>query len=260
MLGLSLQFSRVLRAHRLGRFDQLQLLTIVIRHLSRLAVAGDHPWGDQHDQLGAVLAFTGVTEQPAQARDVAQVGHGGDGIAVVLFDQASEQHRLPALYSYLGGHRAGGDARVAVAVGAAGAVGVADLLLDVHVHQAARIDARHHIEDDPGLHVFDAAQGGVRGVGVDCGLSDRDVVADLDLRLLVIHHHQRRGRQHLGAAAGFHGMQGDLQVAADKGVEQRVRRTQAGTATTQRALAAGAVGHGAAGGITGQAAEVPLHP
>jgi hypothetical protein len=25
-------------------------------------------------------------------------------------------------------------------------------------------------------------------------------------------------------------------------------------------LAAGAVGHGAAGGITGQAAEVPLHP
>lgn len=71
-----------------------------------LAVAGDDPWGDQHYQLGAFLAFDGVAEQPAQSRDAAQIGHGGHGVGVVLFDQAAEQYGLAALHRHLSGYRA----------------------------------------------------------------------------------------------------------------------------------------------------------
>ncbi|MNI63413.1 hypothetical protein D3C73_1187810 [compost metagenome] len=132
------------------------------------------------------------------------------------------------------------------------------MLLDVHVHQATGVDPGHDIENDTGLHVFDTAQGGIGVAGVDGGLADRNVVADLDLRLLVVQHHQRGGRKHLGQAACFQRAQGHLQVAADEGVEHRGAAQRDATGT-QCTLAAAFVGDGGAGRIAGQAAQVPLH-
>ena len=96
------QLAAAQRALLLQGFDELQLLPVIVGHLTRLAVAGDHSGCDQHDQLGAVLAFAGVAKQPTQTGHSAQLGHGRNGIAVVLFDQAAEQYRLPALHRDLG--------------------------------------------------------------------------------------------------------------------------------------------------------------
>src|SRR6185312_16281145 len=187
----------------------------------------------------------------------------GVGDALVLLDQAAEQHGLAALHRDLGGQRALRDRRVAVDQLLRG-IALADLLADVHVDQAAGIDPRANLEDDAGVEIVHRVVAGARAdTGVDRGLVDRNAVAHLDRADLVVHHHHRGCRQRLGVAAGLHRAHGDLHVGVEEGVEERfaaVRRA----ALAQRPVLAGGGGAGdevavVVDGAADETLQVPLH-
>ena len=110
---------------------------------------------------------------------------------------------------------------------------VADLLLDVEQNIAIDVDPRHHAQDHAGIAIVDVvddrrARRDHRG----CRLGrDRNLVADLKRRDLVVENHDRRRRQNLDVADGAERIEDDARIgfAPEQEVEPGKRPAQHGT-------------------------------
>ncbi len=95
-----------------------------------------------------------------------------------------------------------------------GCLHVADLLLDIELDAAIVADARRNAEDDAGIAVGDRVDD--RGIGDDGALRllrrHRHLVADLQHRLLVVEHHQRRRGDQIDGRHRIQGVERDLDV------------------------------------------------
>src|SRR5690606_26492623 len=124
--------------------------------------------------------------------DVADPRHAGLLAGVVLGDEAAQKHGLAALHGHLGFHLALVDGHVAR--NGITLARLADLLAEFHVDQATGIDARRHRQDHAGVAELHGA--GVVGRATDARSGDtteirahdRDLVTDVDARLLVVEH------------------------------------------------------------------------
>src|SRR6202030_594227 len=158
---------------------------------------------NEDDQLGAGVRFALVREGVTQFGNLVEYRNAAAGEILLLLNQTRQQYRLAArdrdraLDLSLREGRIPADAR--------SVLNLADLLLDIEPHIAVDADARHQAQDEAYVAIVDGVDDCVVGRKHGRGAGrDRHIATDHQGRHLVVDHHQRRIRQHLG---GGHGVQ-----------------------------------------------------
>ena len=200
-----------------------------------IGVARDDVGGDEHQELGAVLAQRLVTKQHAEPRHVLEVGDAGVGGGAVLGNEAADDHGLAVAQAQLGRDVAVLDQGAGDAGGGVGQRR-ADLLADRQVDAVAGMDDRPHRQQHAGLAVVDRLQdaGGAGVLDDVCRAltgDDRHLGADLDPRLAAAFGEDARRRQHAEALVLGEGVEESPDFA--DAVEDRV--VEAGGAERQPA-------------------------
>ena len=158
------------------------------------AVTNDR-WLDKKHQVGFNILDFLRPEQNAEQRYTAEQGHALLAFPDVILEQPTDHQRAAVLDDDRGRDRAvvGDQVHRLRTVGERG-----NLLLNFQQHRVALVDLWRDLQRQPDLLAFDRRKridGGAAGDGGRETTGDeRHFLADLDLRLFVVHHHQcRRG-------------------------------------------------------------------
>src|SRR5438105_5251105 len=168
--------------------------------------------GDEHDQLGGVVAVTSLLEQPAEDRDVAEERDAADRLLALAVRHAADHQPLAFLDEHLGLRLALVDGGRLAAAGAEVDGGAPRVVLDQHAHLDAidvplADDGRRDLELEHRLLELDLGAGRAhRRV--------RDFLAERDGGLVVLDGHDLRPGQRAGLALALQRFQREVEVQA----------------------------------------------
>ena len=164
-------------------------------------LVGDDARRDEEDELGTVILDILLAEEAAEDRYPIQQWKTAGGVALVGNDKPAHDHRATRRY---GDHRLDGTrADRRRVTGHRGRSRCAHLRLNFKRHETTGIDVRRHLQKHAGVDVLRRRRDGVARAGSRTDerlLVDRDAIAGLDRRFLVIERSKMRIGNHARVA------------------------------------------------------------
>src|SRR5215467_14768591 len=173
----------------------MQLVSELFGHGARVDAVTDQLRPDENDDFRARLGAVGIAEQISYEFDVAQSGYSRLRSLIVFADEAAEQNGLTARHRHRGMNAPFRNRRRQRLL-----IGINDcgyLLIDLKLDRAVRVHVRQYLQDHAGIAHLDRIDQWRGRTGEDRGRAgrDRNFVADLEKRRLIVERYDRRRGQ-----------------------------------------------------------------